>query len=204
MKRITLLLLILSILSIGSIGAQEAIDNSNDDPGITRNMGDQTFSFTAGLFSPLFSQATDGTITSFSDHLSVGAQGALDWHFYLRKNMKIGGQLSGVFAFTPSSRVFSMVPITFVYTYIFDLYPVTIPLSLGAGFSFNRLDQLFQFTPILKPTASIYYSFNPDWSLGFNVSYWWNPEIHFDSGDLAGQTRFGNYLETSLSLMYHF
>ena len=184
------------------ISAQEDTEEPKD-PGIVRGLGDQTFSFNAGLFVPLFSQDTDGSITSFSDHLSLGAVGSLEWNAYINKNMQLGGQLSGMFAFTPNDRTFSMVPITAKYTYILNFYPITIPLSLAAGISFNKLDSLFQVTPIVKPGATFYWNFNPEWSLGLNAIYWWVPEYHFDS-DLKDQSRFGNFLEISLSLLYHF
>ena len=107
------------------------------------------------------------------------------------------------FYFFYNGRTFSMVPIVFKYTYILNFYPITVPLSVGAGFTFNRLDDLFQFTPILKPGASVFWNFNPEWSLGLNTIYWWNPEIHFKE-ELKDQSRFGNYLEISLSVLYHF
>lgn len=201
MKRLSLIIIFLTIFAAFSVTAQDQNEISGFDPGITRNMGDQTFSFTVGLFTPLFNQDTSGNIVGLLDYLSLGMQGALEWHSYLSSNMKIGGKLSGVFAFTPSGRVYTMAPLTAVYTYILDLYPITIPLSIGAGISFNNLDDLFLITPILEPGIAFHYHFDPEWSLGLNVNYWWTPEIQFT---LTDQTRFGNFLETSLSLMYHF
>ena len=196
-------MLLLLIISPG-LGAQESGTEADFvDPGLVRSQGEQVFSFTGGLFFPLFSQDIDGPISSFQDHLSMGATGALEWGAYSNKNTQLGGQLSGMFAFTPNGRTLSMVPIVFKYTRVLNFYPVTVPLSLGAGFSFNRLEDLFQFTPILKPGVSAFWNFNPEWSLGLNTTYWWVPEIHF-SDELSDQSRFGNFLEVSLSVLYHF
>lgn len=202
MKLVKSIILLILIFAVLPLSAQETVEET-EDPGILRSLGDQTFSFNAGLFVPLFSQDMDGSITSFKDHLSLGAVGSLEWNGYINKNMRIGGQLSGMFAFTPNRRTFSMVPITAKYSYIIDLYPITIPLSVAAGISFNKLDDLFQVTPIIKPGATFFWHFNPEWALGLNLIYWWTPEIHFD-GDLQDQSRFGNFLEVSLSMLYHF
>lgn len=196
------LLVVLFLISLPVFAQEDPGVDLGQDPGIIRNQGDQTFSFNVGFISPLFSQALDGTITSFEDHINTGFSGALEWHAYLNSNMKIGGTLSGMFAFTPNDRVYSMVPLMAIYTYTFNFHPFTVPLSIGTGVSFNRLDSLFQVTPIVQPAVGIFYNIDHEWSIGLNVAYWWVPELYFD--DLQDESRFGNFIEPSISLLYHF
>ena len=170
---------------------------------VIRSLGDKSLSISAGLLFPFFLQDEWGGISSFDNQLSLGAAGSLEWNGYLNKQMTLGGQLSGIFAFTPNNRLFTMIPLTVKYSFILDLYPLTIPLNLMAGISFNNLDNLFQLTPFVKPGVTFYWNFNAQWALGLNLAYWWVPENHF-GGQLKGQSRFGNFLELSLSLLTHF
>ncbi|MBI9100853.1 MAG: hypothetical protein JEY99_00445 [Spirochaetales bacterium] len=201
-------ILFFAVLVFTPVIAQETIEDlppgieQNKDPGIGRMKGDQIFSFNAGLLLPLFTSDTDWNFESGFEHLSLGGVGSLEWSGHLNSNLFVGGQLSGMFAVTPNQRTFTMVPICARVGYIFNLHPITIPITLAAGFSFNNLDDLFEFTPIIKPGASFYWNINYEWSVGFNLNYWWVPEFH--TGDLAGQTRFGNFLETSFSAAYYF
>ena len=172
------------------------------DPGFTRMRGDQIFSFNGGLIFPLFFSDTDWNFTKGMEHLSLGGVGSLEWSGHLNSRLFLGGQLSGMFAITENSRTFTMVPICARVGYIFNLHPVIIPLTLSAGFSFNQLDDLFEFTPIVKPGATFYWNINYEWNIGFNINYWWVPEFHID--ELASQTRFGSFLETSFSASYYF
>ncbi len=177
-------------------------ESEETDPGVVRTKGDQVFSFNAGLFLPMFFSDTSWNFESGIDHLSLGGVGSLEWSTYLSSNITLGGQLSGMFAITPNKRTLTMIPFCARAGYIFYLHPFTIPVTLSAGFSFNKLGDLFEFTPILKPGVSLNWNINYDWAFGINFNYWWVPELH--TGDLADQTRFGNFLETSFAATYHF
>ena len=172
-------------------------------PPVIRSLGDKALSLNIGLFIPLFLQDSQGDITSFTDRLTLGPVGSLEWSGYLNKQMTLGGQLSGMFAFTPNNRIFSMIPLTVKYSFILDSYPLTIPFSLMAGISFNNLNDLFQLTPIIKPGFAFFWHLDAQWALGLNLAYWWVPEYHGD-GELKDHSRFGSFLELSFSLLTHF
>ena len=53
----------------------------------------------------------------------------------------------------------------------------------------------------LKPGAGFYWNHSSSWSFGTKLSYWWVPQIYPD--DMA-ETRFGSFLEWSLSAVYNF
>jgi len=199
--RKSLVLLFLAFLVFPGF-SQEEPDSAPPPEAPLYTLGDQTFSFNVGLFFPLFFSDTSWNFTSASENLSLGGVGSLEWNSYINSKMLLGAQLSGMFSITPNSRTLSMVPVCAKFSYILDFFPVTVPLTLAAGFSFNKLDTLFEFTPIVKPGASVLWYLNNEWSLGLNLNYWWVPEIHF--GDLADQTRFGSFLEASFAAVYHF
>jgi hypothetical protein len=63
----------------------------------------------------------------------------------------------------------------------------------------SYVDQHY-FDFVIRPGASFYYIFNSSWSFGLNVNYW----IDMQFSSTAGQSRTGNFLETSLSALYHY
>ncbi|MFO8063596.1 MAG: hypothetical protein R6V29_03085 [Spirochaetia bacterium] len=171
-----------------------------EDYAPTYSLGDQTLAINMGLFIPLFySGGPDGTANA---NLSLGGTGSLQWNSYLNNNMTLGGELSGMFAFTPNERALFMVPLTVRYSYIFRAYPFEFPLHIGAGVNFSRLEEQGKIDPIVKPGASVLWNMNPDWAFGLNLTYWWVPQWY--TGDLSDDTRYGNFLETTLSAVYHF
>ena len=210
LNRITLILFIFCLLSVFIFSQEQGPEKPagpdtgeiEGDPGISRMKGDQVFSFNAGLILPLFISDTSWNFEPGFDHLSLGGVGSLEWSGHLTNEIFLGGQISGMFAITPNARTLTMIPVCARAGYIFNLYPVTIPLTLGVGFSFNQLDGLFEFTPIIKPGATFLWNINYEWSVGLNLNYWWVPEVHI--GDLKSQTRFGSFLETSFAASYYF
>ena len=166
-------------------------------------LGDQTFTITAGLFHPLFYSTPDFEFVD--DNLSMGGCGSLQWNAYINSNWSLGGEFGGMFAFTPNDRILYMMPLTFKVTRYFRNYPFEFPVFIGAGFSFNSVADAFHLDPILKPGAGAYWNFNEEWAFGFNLVYWWVPQIYTGSGKVpASHTRFGHFIETSLSAMFRF
>ncbi len=166
----------------------------------TYDQGDQMFFFTGGLFVPLFFNFSDGTAVSAENQLTLGGMGSLKWSAFLNGKMSLGVELAGTFAFTPNKYVHAVIPITAEFMYFFRKYPLEFPIGIGAGLAFNKLEDQLYFGPILKPGASIYWNITPQWALGFNLKYWWVPEFYFDERPSA----FGNFLEASISGLYHF
>lgn len=173
------------------------------EPGIsadTYSLGDQMLSINLGLFIPLFF-AGDGIN---STNLTLGGVGSIQWNSFLNNNWSLGGEVGGMFAFTPNKRTLYMVPLTFRATYFLRSYPWEFPLYMGAGIVFSRVEKNFKLDPILKPGASIYWNYNPSWSFGLNLVYWWIPQIYSGPEPPSSDTRYGNFLETTLSALYHF
>lgn len=165
-------------------------------------LGDQMFVANAGLFVPLFFQAETG-LTS-PTNLSLGGVGSLELDVYLNNNIAAGVEFGGSFSFSPNGHALFLIPITGKFSYIFHVYPFDIPIFLGAGLDFMRLDNQFYVGPIVKPGIAGYYNITSKWSLGLRAVYWWVPEVYFGSSPPSSRSRFGNFFELSLSGLYHF
>jgi hypothetical protein len=165
-------------------------------------LGDQMFLINAGLQIPLFFQSTSGSVAP--TNLSLGGLGSLEVEFYLNNNLTIGGEFGGSFAFSPNSRSLFLVPVTAKISWIFHAYPFDFPVFFGAGIDFMRLNNELYVGPIARPGFGAYWNFNSSWAFGLRAVYWWVPEIYFGPSPPADRTRFGNFLELSLSAIYHF
>ncbi len=199
LKKIIFVCLIFSILVI-NIYAQDEEPEAYD---FMYDLGDQIFTVRAGLFFPLFFMSTDFDV--FSTNLSIGGVGALEWSTFINNRITLGGELSGMFSFSPNERVLYMIPLTFKVAYYFRKYPFEFPIYCGAGVNFSTIGDSFHADFILKPGASVLWNFNSEWAFGFNAVYWWIPQIYSGSGKVpADHTRFGNFLETTLSAMFRF
>ncbi len=165
-------------------------------------LGDQMLSINLGLMIPLFYHLRDGGTTSAN--MSLGGLGSLEWGSFLNNNVSLGIELGGSFAFDVNGNALFKVPITGKISYFFRSYPFEFPVFLGAGLNISRYKDYTKFDPILKPGASFYWSYNPEWSFGVNTVYWWIPQIYRGSEPPSDHTAFGNFLEVSLSALYHF
>ena len=198
-KKITVFFLIFFILIITIYAQDEDIEVYDSK----YDLGDQTFSIRAGLFLPLFFMSP--SLSFSSTNLSIGGIGALEWNTYINNRITLGGELSGMFAFSPNARILYMIPLVFKAAYHFRKYPFEFPISCGAGVSFNTIGDSFHADFILKPGASVLWNFNHEWAFGVNAVYWWIPQIYSGSGKVpSSHTMFGNFLETTLSAMFRF
>lgn len=199
--------LVIGLLTPVSVMAQEdgTLPTSPEEGAVveTYSLGDQLLTINLGLFTPLFFASAEAGVQGAN--LTIGAVGSLRWSSYLNNNFSVGGEVGGSFSFTPNGRALYILPITARGTYYFRSYPWEFPLSLQAGMSISRLEEQTKIDPILKPGASVYWNYNADWAFGLNAVYWWIPQIYTgNSGPPASDTRFGNFLELTLSALYHF
>ena len=169
-------------------------------------MGDQVFSINAGLFIPLFMQdpsPESGKDAISSTNLSNGGTGSLYYGAYLNNNIQLGMEIGAMFARSPNDNNFYMVPITFRGTYEIQLKNnlFSIPLFVGAGMSMTSYLDEFHVDLLVKPGAGFFWNHNTSWSFGTNLSYWWVPQIYPSDPEY---TRFGNFMDVSLSAVYHF
>ena len=196
LKKLTFFCLILGVLIININAQDEFYDFSYD-------RGDQIFTIRAGLFIPLFFMSTGFDFSP--TNLSLGGVGALEWSTYINNRITIGGELSGMFAFSPNDRVLYMIPLTFKAAYYFRKYPFEFPIFCGAGINLSTIGDSFSADFILKPGASAIWNFTHEWAFGFNAVYWWVPQIYSGRGKVpASHSMFGNFLETTLSAMFRF
>jgi len=165
-------------------------------------LGNQLLIINGGLFLPLFFQELGGTI--HDTNLSLGGVGSIQWAAHLSNNMTLGLEGGGMFAFSPNNRSLFMLPITARYAYSLKAYPFEFPLSISGGINFTRLGHSFQILPIVKPGVSAYWNYSSEWAFGINFFYWWVPNVYTGPNPPKEESRLGNFLEISLSAMYHF
>lgn len=201
--RLQSILLIMVVLFFSAGGFLFSQENEEEIPYTPLyELGDQLFSISAGMMIPLFFHDPNDGISE--TNLSVGGMGALEWGAFLNNNLTVGIRLEGMFSISPLNRVLGMIPLTAKMNYFFRAYPFEFPLFLNAGINFLTTEEYLYIGPIVKAGFGGYWSFHPEWSLGIQVGYWWVPETYAQSHELAADSRFGNFLEISLSALYHF
>jgi hypothetical protein len=162
-------------------------------------LGDQTMSINAGLFIPLFLLPTGTVLLAGSPpHLSLGGVGSLSWAAYVAPQIRIGAEIGGSFTFSPNLNALLMLPVIAKASYVFTLYPFEIPVTLGVGMNIISYVDQHYFDFLIRPGAAFYYIFNSSWSFGLNVNYW------IDMQFSGSTSRTGNFLETSLTALYHY
>jgi hypothetical protein len=189
-----------------TLGAQEAPDEDNGDGEIfvpTYTLGDQTLGINLGLFVPLFFLGGPDGIAA--TNLTLGGAGSLAWGSYITNEFKLGVEVGGSFSLTPNRRTLFLVPIVANASYIFSAYPFEFPVNVGLGMSFARLDDLLKIDPFVKAGGSFFWNYSSQWAFGANLAYWFVPQIYTDRSPAgADATRLGNFLEFTLSALYHF
>lgn len=197
--RLLLLLTLFCCLS-GGLVAQET-DDEIFVP--TYSLGDQTLAINLGTQIPLFYAGGPDGIAS--TNLTLGGMGSLAWASYITNEFKLGIEVGGSFSFTPNRRTLFIVPFVVNAEYIFNNFPFTFPVSLGVGTSVARLEDATKFDPFLKAGGSVYWNFSSQWAFGANLKYWFIPQIYLPSTPAGPDgTRFGNFVELTLSALYHF
>ena len=76
--------------------------------------------------------------------------------------------------------------------------------NLLTGF-FSRLQDNQKIDAFLKAGSAFYWNYSSQWAFGANLFYWFVPQIYGASSPATSDaTRFGNFLEFTLSALYHF
>jgi len=201
LSRIVVLLMTLVLfLSVSSAFAQ----NAGAGQVTQYALGDQTLSINAGLFVPLFLIPTGTWLLAPTDsglpHLSLGGVGSFSWAAYVSPNIRVGADLGGTFSFSPNANALLMLPIVIKGAYVFSFYPFELPVSFGVGMNIIKYVDQTTIDLLLRPGASLYYVFNSSWSFGLNLNYWFDMQFAAD----PTQSRIANFLEVSLSALYHY
>jgi hypothetical protein len=193
---------IATILFMMACAAAPVFAADNQAPGASQYaLGDQTMSINAGLFVPLFLLPSGVVLLAGNpSQLSLGAVGSLSWAAYVSPVIRLGVDVAGNFTLSPNSNVLLMLPFIAKAAYVFTFYPFELPISLGVGMNIVKYTSLSSIDLLLRPGASFYWIYNSSWSFGLNAYYWF--DMQFNTS--PGSTRYGSFLEFSLSALYHF
>jgi hypothetical protein len=157
--------------------------------------GDKIFGISLGPILPtVFIDKQEGVKDA---NIGVGGGGSLAYIYFLNSHLFVGGELGGMFAFTKAENALFIVPMGARFGYQFIAGRFEFPLSLMVGFAPQTYLEKNYFGFFVKPSASAFWRFNPDWSFGLNAAWWWVPQW-------ADRTVHGNFLELSVSARYHF
>ncbi len=208
-KKLVIAGIILALVcQAGLLGAQE----KNPEPAkplapatVTRILGDQAFIFSLGTLIPMFFIRTaDGVLEA--TNLTVGAKGSIQYLTYLSSSFTLGFEITGGFAFTPNFNIYWTLPITAQISYIIPVATWSIFLNLGLGVDFESFLGYSHMDLFVRPQVAVYMPLDPTLELGLVVGYWFIPQFATaeQEANKPGQTRLGNFLDVSLSLIYHF
>jgi hypothetical protein len=155
--------------------------------------GDRNFSVSLGVIIPLVFSGIDNN----QHGISVGGYGSLVFNYFITPRIFIGGELTGTFASTRGGNMLYIIPFGVRVGYQFWYRRFEFPVSLMIGAAPQRYLEKGYFGPIVKPGASVYWRFNPEWSFGLNSEWWFVPQWPRN-----GNNSLGNFLGLTLSARY--
>lgn len=207
-----LCIIVLALLNLGQIWSEE--ESPEADPFIPqietnqRDLGDQSFAISAGLFIPLFTVLladwpSGPEAGAHETHLNAGGTGSLTYSVYLNSNWKIGLQIAGSFSEDINKNFAFIIPITIKANYEFHLWNrFTLPIFLQYGISMTSWqDDNFSVDMILRSGFGFYFDWSYEWSFGMDISYWLIPQINSQND---WERSLGNFMDISLAVEYHF
>lgn len=159
--------------------------------------GDKTFVISLGILFPTYFSGKG--ISGSQIGLSLGGTGSLAFNYFFGSHFFLGGELSGMFAGTRGGNMLYIIPFGVRVGYQFVIRSFEFPLTLMIGAAPQRYLEKGYFGLILKPGASVFWRFSPDWSFGLNGIWWFLPQWPKN-----GYTAYGNFMELTLSARYHF
>lgn len=172
---------------------------------VTHILGDQAISFSLGGFVPLFFiRLADGGVEL--TNMVFGGKGSIQYLTYLSTNWILSFELALALAFTPNFNIYWLVPLTAKISYVFYINPFQLYLTMGLGVDFQSFLGYSCVDLIARPEIGFYFPIDPTMELGISVSYWFNPQFSSaeQEANKTGQSRIGNFLDVSASLIYHF
>ena len=205
MLRVCSLFFLLVLLFSGQSLFAQGWDDPDDDPftpwepfaATPFEAGDRNFVISLGTLIPTVFIGDE--IENNRHGLALGGVGSLAFNYFLTPTIFVGGELAGTFIRTRGRNMLYIVPFgaRIGYQLVFNRFEIPVSLMLG-GARHAYLGNVY-FGPIVKPGASFFWRFNPDWSFGLNSNWWFTPQWPRN-----GHNVFGNFLELTLSARYHF
>jgi hypothetical protein len=191
----------LALAALALAAAPVSADDAGAPVASQYSLGDQTMSINAGLFLPLFLLPSGVVlITGKPPQLTAGAVGTLSWAAYVTPEIRLGGDVAGNFTLSPNSNVLLMLPFLAKISYVFSFYPFELPVTMAVGANIVKYTTLSSIDLLLRPGVALYWIYNSSWSFGINLNYWFDMQFN----TTPSLTRYGSFLEFSLSALYHF
>ena len=159
--------------------------------------GDMKIGLAIGLLIPTI--FTGPGMEGNSANINLGGMGSLSYSIFINPNWFVGGELGGTFLGTRSRNMLFVVSIGPFAGYQFVFGRFELPVRLLAGYARHMYIGGGYSGYIIKPGASLFFRYNPDWSFGLNAHWWMLPQ-----NPKNGRNVLGNFLEVSLSARYHF
>jgi len=156
--------------------------------------GDRNLTVSFGAIIPLFFSGIDNN----QHGLSVGGVGSLIFNYFITPKLFVGGELSGMFSGTRGGNMLYIVPFGVRAGYQFSYRRFEFPVSVMIGAAAQQYIEKGYFGFVIKPGASAFWRYSPEWSFGVNGTWWFVPEWPEN-----GKDSFGNFLELTLSARYH-
>ena len=206
MRRTWSIFLVLFLIFSGlSLFAQEGDSQEEDNEPLPEaeldeimiaeySPGDRNFIVSLGVVIPLFFAGIENN----QHGISMGFFGSLALNYFITPRVFIGAELSGMFASTRGGNMLYIIPFGARVGYQFWYRRFEFPVSVMIGAAPQKYLEKGYFGPIVKPSASVYWRYNPEWSFGLNGVWWFVPQWPEN-----GNNSFGNFLELTLSARYH-
>lgn len=202
-----LLILLCFFISTTLLSAQDEEENEETIPsGPQYILGDSFIHLNLGTFIPLFFQYVhDGSLAEYSD-IFLGIKGSFQIGTYITNRFTLSIVLDGGMLFDTNFVPLWVLPIMAKATYIIYALGLEFPLSLGTGIFIGSYKEGSRIDFVLKPELGLLWQFDPHWCFGINVGYYWVPHIASveQEAHVPHQSVFGNYLDISISTVYHF
>jgi hypothetical protein len=159
--------------------------------------GDKTVTISAGAVFPLFF-LNEGRF--IPNNITPGGVFSLAYNYFFGPHFFFGVEAEGSMAGTLGKNMFFTVPFGLRAGYQWVLGRVEIPVSLMAGGMLQKKADDEYFGLVVKPGVAGFFRFNSDFSFGINLNWLWVPQWT----STPSETVYGNFLETTLSVRYHF
>ena len=171
--------------------------------------GDQTFTISMGITTPLFF-LHQGNVINHNFTPPVGGTGQIVYTRFLGPHVFFGFEIGVKFHYTLQENTLFFIPIGARGGWQFIIRRFEFPLYMTVGFSPQRVLEASYTGLFLKWGGGAYYRFNPDWSFGLTTEWSWYPQWPRETNDEGNRVRvrskdvYGNILGITLSARYHF
>ena len=166
--------------------------------------GDQTFTISLGV---IFPTVFYNNMNKKDHHFNppVGGAGSLAYTHFLGAHFFLGGEVGVNFNYTLGQNTIFIIPFGVRTGWQFLLHRFEIPITLGVGGVVHRYLNNDYMGMFIKGGASGFFRFNPEWSFGLNVDWYWYPQWPRENGNpVPEKNMYANILGLTLAARYHF